>query len=79
VLPLQALLVQLVLGCHMWHAHDILLCRPCFLPLQALLPSHTGALAECVSQLLVQLVLACHMLPHSVGHVCCAALAGVAA
>jgi hypothetical protein len=31
------------------------------LPLQALLPSHTGTLAECVSQLLVQLVLACHM------------------
>jgi hypothetical protein len=32
---------------------------------QALLPSHTGTLAECVSQLLVQLVLACHMMSHS--------------
>jgi hypothetical protein len=31
------------------------------LSLQALLPSHSGTLAECVSQLLVQLVLACHM------------------
>ncbi|WIA19886.1 hypothetical protein OEZ85_005786 [Tetradesmus obliquus] len=28
---------------------------------QALLPGHSGTLAECVSQLLVQLVLACHM------------------
>jgi hypothetical protein len=32
-----------------------------FVVLQALLPSHSGTLAECVSQLLVQLVLACHM------------------